>query len=285
MEVKKITVLGAGTIGHQIAQTAAQHGFEVVLRDIDEKLVQAGAQRIKEGWKKFFVDKGKMTQAEADAAYQRMTFTTDLKAATRDADLVIESVPENVELKQKVFKEIDEICPPKTILASNSSALSVTEITAFTKRKDKLVGLHFSNPPSVLNLVEVRRLLSTSDETINASTEALKKMGQEFLVVKDYPGGMARLLNVMMNEAVKMVAEGVCTPEQIDYVCKKALGHRWGVFEVLDINMEIPLSVLSYLQKELGDEYTPHPLLKQMVLSGRKGRSTGRGFYDYTKKP
>ena len=283
MEVQRICVLGAGTIGHQLAQLAAQHGYPVTLRDIDEKTVQAGAQKIKDGMQRFFVDKGKMTQEEADKALARLTFTSDLQTATKDADLVIESVPENMELKQQVFKELDEICPPHTILASNSSALSVTELTTFAKRKDKLLGLHFSNPPSVLNLVEVRRCLGTSDDTINTSIEVLKKLDQEFLIVKDYPGGMARLLNVMMNEAIKMVAEGICTPQDIDLVCKKALGHRWGVMEVIDINMEIPLSVLSYLQKELGDEYTPAPLLKQMVLSGRKGRSVGRGFYDYSK--
>ena len=283
MEVQRICVLGVGTIGHQIAQLAAQHGYQVALRDIDQKIVQGGAQKIKDGLKRFFVDKGKMTQEEADIAFARLTFTSDLKAATEDADLVIESVPENMELKQQVFKELDEICPPHTILASNSSALAVTEITTSAKRKDKLVGLHFSNPPSVLNLVEIRRCLSTSDDTINTSIEVCKKLDQEFLVVKDYPGGMARLLNVMMNEAIKMIAEGVCTPEDIDLVCKKALGHRWGIMEVIDINMEIPLSVLSYLQKELGEAYAPAPLLKQMVLSGRTGRSVGRGFYDYSK--
>lgn len=283
MEVKKVCVLGVGTIGHQIAQLAAQHGYQVTLRDIDQTIVQGGAQKIREGLKRFFVDKGKITQEEADEAFARLTFTSDLKAATEDADLVIESVPENMELKQQVFKELDEICPPHTILASNSSALAVTEITTFAKRKDKLVGLHFSNPPSILNLVEIRRCLSTSDDTINTSVEVCKQLDQEFLVVKDYPGGMARLLNVMMNEAIKMIAEGVCTPEDIDLVCKKALGHRWGIMEVIDINMEIPLSVLSYLQKELGDAYAPAPLLKQMVFSGRTGRSVGRGFYDYNK--
>ena len=138
MEVRKICVLGVGNIGYQIAQLAAQHGYKVTLRDIDQKILQDGAQKIKDGLQRFFVDKGKMTQEEAEEALARITFTTDLKEATKDADLVIESVPENMELKQQVFKELDEICPPRTILTSNSSALAVTEISALAKRKDKV---------------------------------------------------------------------------------------------------------------------------------------------------
>jgi 3-hydroxybutyryl-CoA dehydrogenase len=284
VEIRKICVLGVGNIGYQIAQLAAQHGYQVALRDIQEKFVQDGAQKIRDGLKKFFIDKEKITQEEADETFARLTFTTDLKEATKDADLVIESVPENMELKQQVFKELDEICPPQTILTSNSSALAVTEISSLAKRKDKVAGLHFSNPPSVLNLLEIRRCLDTSDETIDILKDVAAKLDQEVVVVKDYPGGMARLLNVMMNEAIKMIEEGICTPEDIDLVCKKALGHRWGLMDVADNTLEVPYAVLSYLQKEFGDAYAPAPLLKQMVLSGRLGKKVGKGFYDYTKK-
>jgi 3-hydroxybutyryl-CoA dehydrogenase len=169
-------------------------------------------------------------------------------------------------------------------LTSNSSALAVTEISAFAKRKDKVAGLRFSNPPSVLNLLEIRRCLDTSDETIEILKDLASKLDQEIVVVKDYPGGMARLLNVMMNEAIKMIEEGICTPEDIDLACKKALGHRWGLIQVIDMSLEIPYAVLNYLQKEFGDAYAPAPLLKQMVLSGRLGKKVGKGFYDYTNK-
>jgi 3-hydroxybutyryl-CoA dehydrogenase len=283
LKVNKICILGVGNIGYQIAQLAAQHGYEVTLRDIEEKFVQDGAQKIKDGLKRFFVDKGKMTQEEADAAFARMTFTTDLKKATKDADLVIESVPEDMALKQQVFKELDEICPPHTILTTNSSALAVTEISVLAKRKDKVAGMHFSNPPSVLNLLEIRYCLDTSKETINTIKEVGTKLDQDMVVVKDFPGGFSRLLNVQMNEAIKLIEAGVCTPEDIDKVTTKALGHRWGLMQVVDLSLEIPYAVLSYLQKEFGDAYAPAPLLKQMVMSGRTGKKAGKGFYDYTK--
>jgi 3-hydroxyacyl-CoA dehydrogenase len=283
LEVNKICILGVGNIGYQIAQLAAQHGYKVTLRDIEEKFVQDGAQKIKDGLKRFFVDKGKMTQEEADAAFARLTFTTDLKKATKDADLVIESVPEDMALKQQVFKELGEICPPHTILTTNSSALAVTEISALAKRKDKVAGMHFSNPPSVLNLLEIRYCLDTSEETINTIKKVGTKLDQDMVVVKDFPGGFSRLLNVQMNEAIKLIEAGVCTPEDIDKVTTKALGHRWGLMQVVDLSLEIPYAVLSYLQKEFGDAYAPAPLLKQMVMSGRTGKKAGRGFYDYRK--
>ncbi len=284
MEVKKICVLGVGTIGYQIAQLAAQLGYEVSLRDVDQAAVDAGAQKVKQDLKKFFVDKGKITQEKADAIVGGMKFTTSLADAAGDVDLVIESVPEVMSLKKEVFKELDAVCPPHTILASNSSSLSITEIASLTKRQEKTIGFHFSNPVALLKHTEIIRGFNTSDDTLDTIKDIAAKFDREIVVMKDAPGHGARLLCVQINEAIRMIADGVCTAEDIDKSTKFALGHRWGLMEVADINLEIPYRVLTYLQQEYGEKYAPHPLLKQMVLAGRLGKKSGKGFYDYTKK-
>lgn len=284
MEVKRICVIGAGTIGYQIAQLAAHCGYEAVLHDLTDEIVQDAANKVKTGLKKFFIDKGKMTQEEADRIYSRLTFTSDLKKAVKNVDLVIESVPEVMEVKQQVFKGLDEICDEKVILATNSSSMSITEIASLTKRQDRVGGLHFSNPPFVLKMCEIYKGFGTSNETLETLKTVALKLEREILVVNDSPGQMARLLNVFINEAITMIAEGVCTPEDIDFNTKVALGHRWGLMEVADINLELVYNSLTYLAKEYGEKYKPHPLLKKMVMSGQLGKKSGKGFYDYSKK-
>lgn len=282
MEIKNVGVLGVGTIGYQIAQLCAQYGFNVNLRDIDETLVQSGLSKIKVGLQKFFVDKGKMSQDEADTIYGRITGTTDLQAAVADVDLVIEAIPEKMELKQEVFKELDETCPPHTILASNTSALSPTAIGSLTNRQGKIIVTHFINPVQVIKLVEVVKAEKTSEETIEAIENFLKTMEKEVVLVKDSPGFITtRLFVVIINEAIKMVEEGIASVEDIDKAVKLGLNHPIPPLRAADISLDTGLHCLKYLQDKLGREYTPSPLLEKMVQEGKLGVKTGEGFYKY----
>lgn len=283
MEIKKVAVIGAGTIGYQVAQLAAYYGYDVTLHDIDRAVLEDRINKIRQSLYVHFVQKGKLNEDQVKEIIARIKITTELEEAVKEVDIVIESVPEEMELKKQLFKQLDELCPPHTILATNTSSLSVTEIGSLAQRQDKIIGLHFSNPPMVLRLVEVIRGFNTSEETVQLCLNFLKRMEQDYVIQKDAPGHGARLLCVQINEAIRMIAEGICTPEDIDKITKKALGHRWGLMEVADINLEIPYRVLCYLRDELGERYAPHPLLKQMVLAGRLGKKTGKGFYEYTE--
>lgn len=283
MEIKKVCILGTGTIGFQIAQQAAQvGGYEVSLHDLDDHLVQKGLNQIRGGLEKFFVKKGKITQGEADEIFGRIVGTTDLKMAVEGADLVIEAIPEKLDLKREVFKKLDEISAPHTILASNSSSLCITEIASLTNRPDKAIGTHFFNPVAVLKLLEVVMGSNTSRETIETIEQFAKRINKEVVLLKDSPGFITtRLFCTMVNEATKLIQEGVATAEDIDRAM--VLGFNWpmGPLRAGDWNTEVTYHALNYLREQLGDEYRPTKYLRQMMSAGHKGRQVGRGFFEY----
>jgi 3-hydroxybutyryl-CoA dehydrogenase len=285
MAINKIGVVGAGLMGYQIALLAAQHGYEVNLEDIDDKIIQNSTEKIRKDLKRFFVDKGKMSQDEAETIFKRINFTTDLSKAVKDVDLVIEAVLEMMELKKQLFKDLDNLCPPHTILASNTSALSITEIGSKTLRQDKVIGAHFTQPVQLRKLLEVVRGVNTSDETLQAIKEFAIKLERDIMVIKDSPGFVSsRLLAVLMNEAAKILREGIATPADIDKAAELGLGHPWGPLKTADMTgVDLGLHVLDYLRQELGDEYRPCPSFKEMTNAGRLGIKTRRGFHDYTK--
>ncbi|MDH5364543.1 MAG: 3-hydroxyacyl-CoA dehydrogenase NAD-binding domain-containing protein [Dehalococcoidia bacterium] len=287
MNVKKICIMGAGTMGRQLAQLAAQSGYEVSMRDIEDRIVQDALAAIKANLKKFFVDKGKITQEAADKVLGRIKGTTDLKQSVKDAQVVIECVPEDLEYKQQVFKEMDEVCAPETILASNTSALSITAIGSLTNRQDKVIGMHFFNPAAIMKLVEIIRGAKTSDETYNVIKELSDKFGKEAIAVNDAPGFVAvRLFCVLTNEAAKLVYEGIASVEDVDKACQLGLGHAMGPLKSQDVTdgIGISLHVLDYLRAELGDDYRACPLIRKKVLAGELGVKTGKGFYDYSQQ-
>ncbi len=286
MEIKKIGVVGAGTMGHGIAQVAAQIGCEVVMRDIDQAFVDRGLKNIDKFLSKG-VEKGKLDAAEKDAILGRIKGTTDL-ADLKDVDFVIEAVIEDLELKKKVFKELDELCRPEVILASNTSSMSLTEIAAATNRPDKVVGMHFFNPVPLMRLVEVIRAYFTSDETVQVTTDLAKKMGKVTVEVKkDSPGFIVnRIMIPHMIEAIKIVEEGIASIEDVDIAVKNGLNYPMGPFELMDLTgVDIAYFVTEYLYKELNKElkWVAPTLLKNMIKAGRLGRKTGGGWYDYSK--
>ena len=281
-EVKSIAVCGAGIMGRGIAYAAAAGGFRTILQDISQDALTRAESEIRSNMDRA-LELGKLTPAKADSAREHLSFSTSLADAAREADLVIEAVPEDMKLKIEMFSQLDKLSRLDTILASNTSSLSITEIASVTSRPQKCVGMHFFNPVHKMKLLEIVRALETDDETISIAVEVGKRMGKETVVIKESPGFVTSRINAMIgNEAFYMLQEGIASAADIDKALKLGLNHPMGPFELVDlVGLDTRLSILEYLHKSLGDKYRPCPLLAQYVKAGRLGRKAGRGVYDY----
>jgi len=282
MEIKKLGVVGAGTMGNGIAQVAAQIGCHVVMSDIEMRFVEGGIKKI-EGFLAKSVEKGKMDAKDKDAILGRIKGTVDMADLT-DVDLVVEAVLEDLDLKKSVFNQLDEMCRPEVILATNTSSMSITEIAASTKRPDKVCGMHFFNPVPLMRLVEIIRGYGTSDETIRITTDLAQRMGKTTVEVKkDSPGFIVnRIMTPHFIEAIKIVEEGIASLEDVDTAVKNGLNYPMGPFELMDLTgIDIAYHVTEYLYKELNKEnkWVSPNLLKTMIRSGNLGRKTGKGWY------
>ncbi|MGC1451156.1 MAG: 3-hydroxyacyl-CoA dehydrogenase NAD-binding domain-containing protein [Candidatus Sulfotelmatobacter sp.] len=280
--VQTIAVIGAGIMGRGIAHAAALGGYRTILEDLLPGALRKAESEIRANLDKA-VELGKVTALDADAAIRRLEYAGSVEGAAREADLVIEAVPEEMESKIEIFTLLDKICRPTTMLASNTSSLSVTEIASVTYRAKKCVGMHFFNPVHKMKLLEVVRALETDDDTLATAVEVGKRMRKEVVVIKESPGFITSRINAMIgNEAFYMLQEGIASAADIDKALKLGLNHPMGPFELVDlVGLDTRLSILEYLHKSLGDKYRPAPLLVQYVKAGRLGRKSGRGVYEY----
>jgi 3-hydroxybutyryl-CoA dehydrogenase len=282
LEIKRISVIGAGQMGSGIAQVAIQAGFAVILMDITTTLVERGLQNLEHNLARQ-VDKGKLKAQEQAVILSQLSTTTKLEVAS-DVDLVIEAIKENKEDKGELFKRLDEMAAAHTIFASNTSSLSITELAANTKRPEQVIGMHFMNPVPVMKLIEVIRGLATNEETYQTIVEVSKRLGKLPVEVNDFPGFISnRVLMPMINESIYAIYEGVATPEAIDEVMKLGMNHPMGPLELADfIGLDTCLYIMETLYEGFGDsKYRPCPLLKKYVVAGWLGKKSGRGFYQY----
>ena len=280
--IKTVAVIGAGTMGRGIASDAALGGYRTILEDLLPNALRKAETEIRANLDQA-VAVGKVNAADATAAFSRLEYAGSIDQAAREADLVIEAVPEEMESKVEIFTLLDKICRPTTILASNTSSLSITEIASVTYRAKKCVGMHFFNPVHKMKLLEVVRALETDAETLAAAVEVGQRMGKEVVVIQESPGFVTSRINAMIgNEAFYLLQEGIATAEDIDKAVKLGLNHPMGPFELVDlVGLDTRLHVLEYLHKSLGEKYRPCPLLVQYVKAGRLGRKSGRGVFEY----
>ncbi len=283
MSVQTIAVLGAGIMGRGIAYAAALGGYTTVLQDTDREVLERATNEVSATLEKG-VATGKVADDQALEARKRLRTVTSLDEAARHADLVIEAVPERIELKIEIFAQLDRIAPEHAILASNTSSLSITEMAAATRRPAKVVGLHFFNPVHRMKLLEIVRALETSPLTLQTCEEVGRRMGKECVTVRESPGFVTSRINAMIgNEAFYMLQEGVASAADIDKALKLGLNHPMGPFELVDlVGLDTRLSILRFLHRTLGEKFRPCPLIEQYVAAGRLGRKSGRGVYDYT---
>lgn len=281
-EIRTVAVIGAGIMGRGIAHVAALGGYRTILEDLLPASLRRAEDEIRANLEKA-VELGKVPPAEAEAALARLEFASNLEDAAREADLVIEAVPEEFESKEEIFRLLDRFCRPNTVLATNTSSLSVTEIAAVTERPDKIVGMHFFNPVHKMKLIEIIRAAKTDDDTLATAVTVGRRMGKETVVINEAPGFITSRINAMIgNEAFYMLEAGIASAEDIDKALKLGLNHPMGPFEMVDlVGLDTRLSILKYLHSTLGEKFKPCPLMEKYVEEGRLGRKVGRGVYEY----
>jgi 3-hydroxybutyryl-CoA dehydrogenase len=281
MAIKKVCVVGSGTMGNGIAQVSAQAGYETTMVDIKQEFVDRGMNTIKTSLAKF-VEREKIKQEEMNEALARLRTSIDIKDAAKDADYVVEAVFERVDVKVPIFEQLEEICPKETILASNTSALPISLFASATRRPEKVIGAHFMNPVPLMKSIEIVRSLLTSDETVQVTLDFAKSLGKEPVVVKDSPGFVAnRIYMLTVNEAAKSLQESVATIEDVDKLMRLSFNWPMGPFELADlVGVDVVVDLLEGIYQQTGwDRFKPTPLLKRMVEIGYTGRKAGKGFY------